>query len=85
MSKQKVVDNGYITAIGVGLIGEDITDDEYNQILGILQTAPSAEGKGYRLKTDLTWEEFDIEEPVIDDDDELSEEDALAILMGGEL
>ena len=49
----------------------------------ILQNLPSAEGKGYRLKTDLTWEEYDLPpEPEPSDEDELSDAEALNIIMG---
>ncbi|MEI3161699.1 MAG: hypothetical protein V8S57_08125 [Oscillospiraceae bacterium] len=36
--------------------GQKITEAEYNAILAVIRNRPAAEGKGYRLKTDLTWE-----------------------------
>ena len=74
---KKVVKNGYIIAIGTNLIGDDISDNEYNEIKGILSNAPKAEGKGYKLKADLTWEEFDVAV-----DNEPSADEIIDILMG---
>lgn len=77
----KVVDGNYITAIGKGNSGTEITEAEYNEIISIIQTAPKApDGKAYRLKTDLTWELYAVEpqpEP------EPTAEEALSILLGG--
>lgn len=74
----------YITAIGTGPGGTEITETEYNEILTIIRNRPRAEGKGYRLKTDLTWEEYDLPpEPEPSDEDEISTEEALDILLGG--
>ena len=72
--KQKVIKDGYIIAIGENLLGEDITETEYNQILSIIRNAPYAEGKGYKLKTDLTWEEYDIE-PIDEGSEEVTAEE----------
>ena len=47
----------HIIAIGTGYGGTEITETEYNEIMAIIQNHPTAEGKGYRLKADLTWEE----------------------------
>ena len=52
--------------------------------MAIIQNRPTAEGKGYRLKTDLTWEEYDLPPvPEPSDDDEISTDEALNILLGG--
>lgn len=74
----------YITAIGTGTGGEEITEDEYNNIMSIIQSRPQAEGKGYKLKADLTWEEYDLPPaPEPSDEDEISNDEALEILLGG--
>ena len=77
-------DSGKLIAIGTGLGGTEITETEYNDIMAIIQSCPKVEGKGYRLKSDLTWEEYDLP-PVTEpsDDDELSDAEALNILLGG--
>ena len=84
MRYNKQTSNNYILAIGTGYGGTEITEDEYNKIMTIIQNHPTAEGKGYRLKADLTWEEYDLP-PVPDpsDDDEISTDEALNILLGG--
>lgn len=74
-----------ITAIGTGYGGTEITESEYNEILNIIRNRPQADGKGYRLKADLTWEEYDLPpEPEPSDEDEISDDEALNILLGGE-
>lgn len=75
-----------LIAIGTGPGGTEITKVEYDKIRAIIQNRPQAEGKGYRLKTDLTWEEYDLPpEPEPSDDDEISDDEALSIIMGGAL
>lgn len=74
----------YIITIGVGLDGTEIAEDEYNEILSTIQNRPQAEGKGYKLKTDLTWEEYNMPSiPKPSDEDELSDTEALNIILGG--
>ena len=81
----KAVDNGYI--IGVGTNGNDsaaaITEAEYNEILSAIQTAPVApDGYVYKLRADtLEWELVELP-PV--EDEELSDSEALDIILGGE-
>lgn len=75
---------GKLVAIGTGPGGTEITEAEYNNILTIIRNRPRAEGKGYRLKTDLTWEEYDLPPaPEPSDEDEISNDEALDILLGG--
>ena len=77
-------DSGILLAIGTGAGGTEITEAEYNEIMVIIQNHPTAEGKGYRLKADLTWEEYDLPPmPEPSDDDEISTVEALNILLGG--
>lgn len=84
MKHFKQLFNDYITAIGTGPGGVEITEGEYNNIMSIVQSRPQAEGKGYKLKTDLTWEEYDLPPaPEPSDEDEISNDEALEILLGG--
>lgn len=88
MRYSKIVIDGYIAGLGTqeccSNIDGDITEAEYNSIMAVIQNRPQADGKGYRLKTDLTWEEYDLPpEPEPSDGDELSDAEALNILMGG--
>lgn len=76
-------DSGKLLAIGTGAGGTEISEAEYNEIMAVIQSCPQAEGKGYKLKADLTWEEYDLPPVVVSDDDELSADEALEILLGG--
>lgn len=76
--------DGYLVAVGTGNVGEEITETEYNSILSVIQSRPTSETQGYRLRTDLTWEAYDLPpEPEPSDDDEISDEEAFNILLGG--
>lgn len=80
----KQTDSMYILAVGVGAGGIEISADEYSEILSVIQNRPTAEGKDHRLKTDLTWEEYDLPPvPEPSDDDEISNDEAINILLGG--
>ena len=80
----KQTDSMYILAVGVGAGDIEISADEYSEILSVIQNRPTAEGKGHRLKTDLTWEEYDLPPvPEPSDDDEISNDEAINILLGG--
>ena len=78
----KVIEDGYLLSIGTGLGGSEITKEEYENLLSVIRSAPTAEpGFQYRLKADLTW---DLVEAPGDTDPELSDSEALAIILGGE-
>lgn len=81
MRYYKNVKDGYILCIGIGNGYAEITKEEYENIREIIKNRPIAEGKGYRLKDDLTWEEYDVEivetEPTDEDYSEVGK-----ILMG---
>lgn len=84
MKYYKTIEAGYITIIGTGAGGTEITAAEYNAILAVIRNRPRADGKDYRLKTDLTWEAYDLPpEPEPSDADEVSDTQALNILLGG--
>lgn len=79
----KQTSDNYIIAIGTGAGGTEITKIEYDEIMAIIQNRPSADGKGYRLKADLTWEAYDLPpEPEPSDEDELSDAEALNVILG---
>lgn len=86
MNKYIITENGYILRVEASNFasGQQITEDKYNEIMETIRNRPVTDGKGYRLKTDLTWEEYDLppeHEP--SDDDEISTDEALNILLGG--
>lgn len=81
MRYYKVIEDGYIVTIGTGYSGKEITDQEYNELLSIIRNKPKdTPTLIYKLNTDLTWEAVEVEpEP---DDDDLTPEEILAILLG---
>lgn len=82
MRHYKQIMDGYIVSIGIGNGGTEIAEPEYNEIMTAIQNKPEAtETTDYQLKTDLTWEPFEIE-PVIDPD--IGDAEALNIILGEE-
>lgn len=80
----KSVTEEYITGCGRGgiEIGTEITETEYTEIMSIIRNKPEETALiGYRLKTDLTWEQYEKEpEP----EEEPTADEVLDILLGGE-
>lgn len=83
MRYYKQISNSYIIAIGIGGGGEEIAEQEYNEIMTVIQNKPArTENTDFHLKTDLTWEEY---ERSADPDPEPSDEEkaeAYDILTG---
>lgn len=78
----KNIEDGYLISISTGTGLEEITQDEYEQILSMIRNRPIPEaGYGYRLKADMTWELVEL--PPEDEDPELSDTEALDIILGG--
>lgn len=83
MKCYKNIDGDYITAIGEGIGDVEITKEECDHILSVIRNRPTPEaGFEYRLRTDLTWEQ--VEAPVEPVDEEISADEALDIILGGE-
>ena len=85
MNAYIISENGYVQRVEASNCGsgQKITEAEYNAILAVIRNRPAAEGKGYRLKTDLTWEAYDLPpEPEPSDADELSDAQALNMILG---
>lgn len=80
----KIVDGGYITQIGTGMGYLEISAEEYALIKEMTKNRPTPpEGYDYRLREDLTWEEYEL--PIVDPvEEEISDEEALAIILGGD-
>lgn len=81
---KKIINNGYIIGLSE-ITGEDISAEEKESILTAINNCPaSPAGHSYRLKTDLTWELYELPpEPEPSDNDELTDAEALDILLGG--
>lgn len=81
MRYYKIVSDGYIMSFGIGDGGTVITEAEYNQIVTVIQNAPTeTDTTGYMLKADLTWEAYEKEPVEVDD---ATAEELLDILTGG--
>lgn len=78
----KTIFDGYIICISKENGGVEITAEEYRTILDTIRNKPMPPaGFDYRLKTDLTWEQYEL--PAADPDPELSAEEAMSIILGG--
>lgn len=75
MRYYKQISDNYILAIGTGYGGAEIPEQEYNEIMSVIQSCPNENGKGYKLRTDLTWEEYDLPPEPDPGDEEATAED----------
>lgn len=79
---RKIIQDDYIVAVGNGDFGAEISESEYNEILSIIHNKPKGTPTtDYRLREDLTWEEYEI--PPMPEPEPTSDE-ILDILMGVE-
>lgn len=63
--------------------GEEITETQYNEILSMLRNRPTApNGFAYRLTKELEWELY---EAPVEEEPELTADEALEIILGGEV
>lgn len=85
MRHYKSTDSEYLTSIGTGYGGTEISESEYNSILFIIRSRPTPPaGYACRLKADLTWEAYELPpEPEPSDTDEITDDEAMAIILGG--
>lgn len=73
MRYYKTIDSGYIISIGAGNGYTEITEQEYAEILTAIRNKPiPRDGYDYRLKPELTWEEYAVPpvepEPLTDEE-----------------
>ena len=86
MKYYKVISGGYITGVGKSSIQPTnaIDKSEYELILSIIKNKPPCTDlTDYRLKTDLTWEEYEVSPDPPDPDPDIDDAELLDILMGG--
>ena len=75
----RVIEEDYIVLIGTGSGDDEISQEEYETILSVIHNRPVAQpGYTYKLRTDLTWELREM--PVVEAEEEATEEDYLAAL-----
>lgn len=76
----KNIEGDYLVSISTGAGGEEITQEEYENILSVIRSRPTPDaGYDYRLKTDLTWELVEAP-PAPEEDMEATEDDYLSVL-----
>lgn len=64
--------------------GAEITEEKYTEILNMIRNKPTApDGYGYSLTDDLKWELMELPVTPEDADPDITDEEALAIILGG--
>ena len=82
MRHYKQISDEYILSIGTGNGFEEITEDEYNEILTVIHNKPPrTDTTDYRLRENLTWEAYPVDPP--DPDPDIDDAELLGILIGG--
>lgn len=83
MRYYKMIEENTIVGIGSGMGGEEITQEEYRDILQIILSRPAAPtGYALVLTAALQWDSRPL--PPEEDDEELTDAQALEIITGGE-
>lgn len=83
MRYYKYIENGYISAIGTGGGGTEITESEYNTIMLVIQNKPHrTDTTDYHLTEELEWESYE-RITLSSDDEEIDDAEALRIITGG--
>lgn len=86
MRYYKQINDSCIIAIGTGGGGTEITEQEYNAIMAIIQQKPQrTETTDYRLKTDFTWEQYERIEPSTEPEPPDNLEESSAFLLENDL
>lgn len=85
MRYYKNIDGDYLQSVSIGTGQLEITQEEFENLLSIIRAKPTDVGrKIWRLSINLTWEAYDLPpEPEPSDEDEISTDEALNILLGG--
>ena len=84
MRYNKQIFNGFIVAVGSFNGGEEISEAEYNAILEVVRNKPTAtKTTDYRLREDLTWEEYEVEPTPAPEPTDADKAEAYDILVGG--
>lgn len=72
---QQNVENGYIVSLAKGVHNGNITEEEYNAILEVINNKPiPPEGHACRLREDMTWELYELPAPEPEDEDATEED-----------
>lgn len=93
MRHYKMLNDGYLVAIGTGAGGVEITEEEYNALLSEIREKAALANQMYKGEITIDavpaeWQE-EIQQRVnerlteIDDDPDLTAEEAIDIILGG--
>lgn len=85
MKYYKNIDENYLQSVSFGTGQIEVTQEEFENLLSIIRAKPMDIGrKIWRLSVNLTWELYELPpEPEPSDSDELTDAEALDILLGG--
>jgi hypothetical protein len=79
MRYYKQIKDNYIMSININSGGIVISEEEYNSIKNVIDSIPKKNGYGYKLKTDLTIEEYVL--PAVEEEaEEATEQDYINAL-----
>lgn len=71
----KNIEDDYIVSISTGTGAEEITQEEYDNIMSVIRSRPTPEvGYDYKLRADLTWELIEVE-VIPEDEVEISDDE----------
>lgn len=78
----KIIENGFVIAVGENIQGKQITDDEYAATMSVILTRPAPPfGFDYALRaSDLEWELIELPSESIDP--EIDNDELINILLG---
>lgn len=78
----KLVEDGYLTGIGTGAGGTEISEKEFGQLEAVIAAKPTPpEGRDYVLREDLQWQLCDLPETGAEDAP-LDPAEALELICG---
>lgn len=85
MKYYKNIDEDYLQSVSIGTGQIEVTQEEFENLLSVIRAKPMDIGrKIWRLSVNLTWELHELPpEPEPSDNDELTDAEALDILLGG--
>ena len=81
----KNTENAYLESLSTGYGQIEITEEEYNSILSVIHSAPTApDGYAYLLRADtLDWELAEVPSEPETEEEEIDDAEAFGILFGG--
>ena len=82
---KKIIIDGYILGLCEVSQGGNITEEEYNRLTNVFMSKPEApEGYYYMLLEDETWELIKKQPEPEPGEEEITDAEAVSILLGGE-